>query len=124
VLDDGAGLSRSGLVTSEAMVQLLRYMAQHKAVEAFRDSLPEAGTDGTLKTRLKELRGKLRAKTGTIRYVNTLGGYLTTAAGEELAFSIMLNAAAAPGASNKDEVDAIPRLVAQLSERTRKRSDQ
>jgi D-alanyl-D-alanine carboxypeptidase/D-alanyl-D-alanine-endopeptidase (penicillin-binding protein 4) len=117
-LDDGAGLSRSGLVTPAATVQLLRYMSTHKTAELFRDSLPEAGTDGTLRNRLKELKGKLRAKTGTIRYVNTLSGYITTAAGEELAFSLMLNAYNPPaGPNNRDEIDAIPRLLARLAER-------
>jgi D-alanyl-D-alanine carboxypeptidase/D-alanyl-D-alanine-endopeptidase (penicillin-binding protein 4) len=115
-LDDGAGLSRSGLVTPAATVQLLRYMSGHKAAQLFRDSLPEAGTDGTLRNRLKELKGKLRAKTGTIRYVNTLSGYITTAVGEELAFSLMLNAYN-PSSGPRDEIDAIPRLLARLGER-------
>ncbi len=117
-LDDGAGLSRSGLVTPAAMTQLLRYMSSHKAAAAYRDSLPEAGGEGSLRNRLKELKGKLQAKTGTIRYVNTLSGYLSTAAGEELVFSVMLNAyAAPPGGSNREEIDLIPRLLARLNER-------
>jgi D-alanyl-D-alanine carboxypeptidase/D-alanyl-D-alanine-endopeptidase (penicillin-binding protein 4) len=117
-LEDGAGLSRAGLVSPAATVQLLRYMARHKTAELFRDSLPEAGTDGTLRNRLKELKGKLHAKTGTIRYVNTLSGYITTAGGEELAFSLMLNAYDPPsGPNSRDEIDAIPRLLARLGER-------
>jgi D-alanyl-D-alanine carboxypeptidase/D-alanyl-D-alanine-endopeptidase (penicillin-binding protein 4) len=117
-LDDGAGLSRSGLVTPAATVQLLRYMSRHKTAELFRDSLPEAGADGTLRNRLKELKGKLRAKTGTIRYVNTLSGYMTTSVGEELAFSLMLNAYNPPsGPNTRDEIDAIPRLLVRLGAR-------
>jgi D-alanyl-D-alanine carboxypeptidase/D-alanyl-D-alanine-endopeptidase (penicillin-binding protein 4) len=120
LLDDGAGLSRSGMITAGATVQLLRAMAKHPAAEVFKASLPEAGTDGTLRTRLKELKGRLRAKTGTLQFVNTLSGYITTDAGEELAFSILLNAYnPVPGTNRRDEVDAIPRLIARLKERTK-----
>ena len=115
LLDDGAGLSRACLVTPDALVQLLRYMAKHQAAAEFQASLPEAGTDGTLRTRFKELGGKLRAKTGTIRYVNTLSGYMTTTAGDDLAFAIMLNAYDPPSGSNsRDDLDVIPRLAMRL----------
>jgi D-alanyl-D-alanine carboxypeptidase/D-alanyl-D-alanine-endopeptidase (penicillin-binding protein 4) len=115
-LDDGAGLSRSGLVSPNALVQLLRFMNSHPARESFRAGLPEAGTDGTMRARLKELKGRLHAKTGTIRYVSTLAGYVVTEAGEELAFAIMLNAYAG---GDREEVDGVMRLLARLSETTR-----
>ena len=35
--------------------------------------------------------GNVRAKTGTLRWANALSGYVTSAAGEHLAFSLMLN---------------------------------
>ena len=55
--------------------------------------VPVAGTDGTLKSRMigTAATGNVREKTGTLRFVNTLSGYAVTAAGERLAFSIMLN---------------------------------
>ncbi len=117
-LNDGAGLSRSALVTPLAIVDLLRYMARQTNAEVFRASLPEAGTDGTLRNRLKELKGRLRAKTGSFRYVDTLAGYLTTQAGEELVFSLMLNAFdPTDSAQKRDEIDAVPVLVSRLAER-------
>jgi D-alanyl-D-alanine carboxypeptidase/D-alanyl-D-alanine-endopeptidase (penicillin-binding protein 4) len=116
LLDDGAGLSRSALVTPDAFIRLLRFMS--KSAE-FRASLPEAGTDGTLRNRLPELKGRLWAKTGTIRFVDTLSGYLTTSTGEPVAFSIMLNAYAPPrGHGSREEIDAAVRLLAQLGERS------
>jgi D-alanyl-D-alanine carboxypeptidase/D-alanyl-D-alanine-endopeptidase (penicillin-binding protein 4) len=33
----------------------------------------------------------VKAKTGTLRYTSTLSGYMTTAKGERLVFSIMAN---------------------------------
>lgn len=92
-LDEGSGLSRTSLVTPRAVVGLLRFMARHESAEAFRASLPVAGVDGTLRRRLKgtSAEGRLLGKTGMMRGVYCLSGYVTTLAGEELAYAILLN---------------------------------
>ncbi len=92
-LDDGSGLSRNDMITAEASVQLLTFMSKHRYATVFRDALPIAGVDGTLSNRLKgtPAENNLRAKTGSLRSAASLGGYVTTAAGEKLAFSIMVN---------------------------------
>lgn len=91
--DDGSGLSRDNMVTADASVQLLTYMNRHRYATAFRDALPIAGVDGTLRNRMKGTlaENNVRAKTGTLRSAASLAGYLTTAAGEKLVFSIMVN---------------------------------
>jgi D-alanyl-D-alanine carboxypeptidase/D-alanyl-D-alanine-endopeptidase (penicillin-binding protein 4) len=93
VLDDGSGLSRGDMITAEASVQLLTFMSKHRYAVAFRDALPIAGVDGTLRNRLKgtPAENNLRAKTGSLSSAASLAGYVTTAAGEKLAFSIMVN---------------------------------
>ena len=93
VLTDGSGLSRNDMVTAEATIQLLTYMHRHRYAAAFRDALPIAGVDGTLRNRFKgtPAENNLRAKTGTLSAANSLSGYVRDAAGEELAFSIMVN---------------------------------
>jgi len=93
VLSDGSGLSRNDMVTAEATVQLLTYMHRHRYASAFRDALPIAGVDGTLKNRFKgtAAENNLRAKTGTLSSATSLSGYVRDAAGEELVFSIMVN---------------------------------
>ncbi len=92
-MDEGSGLSRAALVTPRAIVQLLRHMHTHRHAAAFLNALPVAGVDGTLAGRMKQTAaaGNVRAKTGTIRFVNCLSGYATSADGEPLAFSLMLN---------------------------------
>jgi D-alanyl-D-alanine carboxypeptidase/D-alanyl-D-alanine-endopeptidase (penicillin-binding protein 4) len=92
-LEEGSGLSRGALVTPDATLLLLKFMVRHPHAAAFRESLPIAGVDGTLRNRMKGTgaAGNARAKTGTLRYVNTLSGYVTSKAGENLAFSLMLN---------------------------------
>lgn len=92
-LSDGSGLSRNDMITPEATLQLLLYMRRHRYATVFRDSLPIAGVDGTLRNRMKgtPAENNLRAKTGTLSSASSLSGYVTTAAGEELVFSIMVN---------------------------------
>ena len=92
-LDDGSGLSRNDMITAEASVQLLVFMSKHRYATVFRDALPIAGVDGTLRNRMRgtAAENNVRAKTGSLSSAASLGGYLTTAAGEKLAFSIMVN---------------------------------
>jgi len=93
VLSDGSGLSRNDMITAEASVELLSFMNRHRYASVFRDALPIAGVDGTLKNRLKNTaaQNNLRAKTGSLSSAASLAGYVTTVAGEHLAFSIMVN---------------------------------
>ena len=93
VLDDGSGLSRNDMITAEASVQLLTFMSKHRYATVFRDALPIGGVDGTLRNRFKgtPAENNVRAKTGSLSSAASLGGYMTTAGGEKLAFSIMVN---------------------------------
>ena len=67
--------------------------ARGRDVACVRDALPIAGVDGTLRNRFKgtPAENNVRAKTGSLSSAASLGGYDTTAAGEKLAFSIMVN---------------------------------
>src|SRR5207244_8979518 len=113
-LNDGSGLSRNDLITANDTVQLLTYMSKHKYFAQFRDALPIAGVDGTLRTRMKgtPAEGNLRAKTGSLSSVASLSGYVTTAGGEHLVFSMMLNNYPAASAVRRDSVDALGVLLA------------
>lgn len=116
-LHDGSGLSRLDLVTPEATAKLLVAMARTPAYTVFRDSLPIAGRDGTLKFRLRSsAAGRILAKTGTLTYINSLSGYATTADNETLAFSIICNNETAE-ASGTRPIDTIATLLAAYSER-------
>jgi D-alanyl-D-alanine carboxypeptidase/D-alanyl-D-alanine-endopeptidase (penicillin-binding protein 4) len=92
-LTDGSGLSRDDMVTAEATLQLLTYMRRHRYATTFREALAIAGVDGTIRNRMKgtPAQNNLRAKTGELRTASNLSGYVTTASGEELVFSIMVN---------------------------------
>ena len=93
VLDDGSGLSRNDMITADASVQLLTFMSKHRYADVFREALPIAGVDGTLRNRMRgtPAQNNVRAKTGSLSSAASLAGYVTTAAGEKLAFSITVN---------------------------------
>lgn len=90
---DGSGLSRYNLVAPELLVALLEHMSRSPNFDVLYSSLPIAGVDGTLAGRMKgtPLQGNVHAKTGTVSNVRSLSGYLTTAAGERMAFSMIVN---------------------------------
>jgi D-alanyl-D-alanine carboxypeptidase/D-alanyl-D-alanine-endopeptidase (penicillin-binding protein 4) len=68
-------------------------MARHSDFAVFYEALPIAGVDGTLEGRMRGSRaeGNARAKTGFISNARALSGYVTSADGELLAFSIIAN---------------------------------
>jgi D-alanyl-D-alanine carboxypeptidase/D-alanyl-D-alanine-endopeptidase (penicillin-binding protein 4) len=122
LFEEGSGLSRNNLTTPNATIALLQYMNHHKSAEAYLQALPIAGVDGTLKSRMKgtPAAGNVRAKTGTLRWANSLSGYVTTAAGERLVFSIMLNRYqnSDPNRSARTELDAIAVMLAGFTGKT------
>jgi D-alanyl-D-alanine carboxypeptidase/D-alanyl-D-alanine-endopeptidase (penicillin-binding protein 4) len=119
--DEGSGLSRNNLTTANASVALLQFMAKHKASQAWEESLPIAGVDGTIRRRMKGTAAEknVHAKTGTLRWVNALSGYVTNAAGEKLVFSLMLNRYdSPPNRKRTDELDDIAVMLARSDFRT------
>ena len=122
LLEEGSGLSRGCLLTPNATVELLKFMSRHKYAEVYRESLPIAGVDGTLRNRMKETKAarNLRAKTGRLRYVDTLSGYATTAGGESVVFSIMLNNYSNPAALGRDDVDTLAIMLVDFPGKTSK----
>src|SRR5205823_11235571 len=116
LFEEGSGLSRNNLTTPNATIRLLEYMSKHKAAEVWMNALPISGVDGTLRNRMKgtAAAGNVRAKTGTLRWANSLSGHMTTAAGEHLIFSVMLNRyhSLEANRSARSDLDAIAVMLA------------
>jgi D-alanyl-D-alanine carboxypeptidase/D-alanyl-D-alanine-endopeptidase (penicillin-binding protein 4) len=90
---DGSGLSRYDLVAPELLAGVLEHMTRSPNWQVWYQDLPIAGVDGTLAARMKgtPLAGNVHGKTGTLSGVRSLSGYMTTAAGERLVFSMIVN---------------------------------
>jgi serine-type D-Ala-D-Ala carboxypeptidase/endopeptidase (penicillin-binding protein 4) len=91
-LVDGSGISFYNLATASAMGKTLRYMSKHRVFDRFLTSMSQGGVDGTLKRRFKQQTSKniVFGKTGTIRGVSTLSGYILPKGGKRLAFVIFM----------------------------------
>jgi D-alanyl-D-alanine carboxypeptidase/D-alanyl-D-alanine-endopeptidase (penicillin-binding protein 4) len=95
---DGSGLSRGNRASPQAVVRLLAAIMRSEGYDAFVDSLPIAGRDGTLDDRMRRgpARGHCHAKTGTLSDVSALSGYCEARSGDTYAFSILMNAFSTP----------------------------
>jgi len=89
---DGSGLSRIDRTTARTTARLLVAMRAHPEFEDWYESLLEAGVDGNpYRLDAPAAQFNVHAKTGTLRGVSALSGYVTTRDGELLAFSVMTN---------------------------------
>jgi D-alanyl-D-alanine carboxypeptidase/D-alanyl-D-alanine-endopeptidase (penicillin-binding protein 4) len=106
---DGSGLSRGDLMAPQAAVKLLLYMTTSPNYQAFYNSLPISGLDGTLAHRLlsDDVKGRIHAKTGSVEHVNTLSGYMDLPSGKRLVFSTMLNNHPLATKDGQETLDAI-----------------
>lgn len=87
---DGSGLSRYNLFTPQDFVQILAKMKQDFSWKRISSIFPTGGS-GTLSGYYKDLNGKLYAKTGTLSGQVALSGFLETAKGKHLIFSVLVN---------------------------------
>jgi D-alanyl-D-alanine carboxypeptidase/D-alanyl-D-alanine-endopeptidase (penicillin-binding protein 4) len=114
---DGSGLSRHNYLTPEAIVRVLDAARRDTASAVFYDALPVAGVDGTIATRMRgtPAEGNVRAKTGYVDKARSLSGYVTTADGRLLLFSMLCNNFTTPVRDVERVQDAIAARLAALS---------
>ncbi|MEU1723536.1 D-alanyl-D-alanine carboxypeptidase/D-alanyl-D-alanine-endopeptidase [Nonomuraea sp. NPDC005692] len=120
---DGSGLSRRDGFSPDSIVQLLTAVRTKPWFSTWYEALPIAGnadrfTGGTLRSRMRNTpaANNVHAKTGSLTGVTSLSGYVTSAEGEPLVFSIMLNQYLS--GSPKDIEDKIAVRLAQFSRAT------
>jgi D-alanyl-D-alanine carboxypeptidase/D-alanyl-D-alanine-endopeptidase (penicillin-binding protein 4) len=92
-LDNGSGLSRDEHITALALADLLQSANTSPVAQVFVDSLPIVGVDGTMRNRLtsKPVNGNAHIKTGTLRDVRAIAGYVASADGQSYVVVSLIN---------------------------------
>jgi D-alanyl-D-alanine carboxypeptidase/D-alanyl-D-alanine-endopeptidase (penicillin-binding protein 4) len=92
VIDNGSGLSRSARISALEMAAMLREAYHSRWAPEFIASLPLAGIDGTLRTRMqKTVPGSVRLKTGHLDGVTAVAGYVTGGSGKTYVLVSIIN---------------------------------
>jgi D-alanyl-D-alanine carboxypeptidase/D-alanyl-D-alanine-endopeptidase (penicillin-binding protein 4) len=95
-IDNGSGLSRATHISVLQMATVLAAAYHSRYAPEFLASLPLAGIDGTLRSRMKgSPAGSVRLKTGHIDGVSGVAGYVTTAAAKTYVLVSLVNDARA-----------------------------
>lgn len=90
-IENGSGLSRVERISSREMGEMLVDAYNSPYRDDLMRSMAVLGVDGTVKGRLKNLAGRGKFKTGTLRDVRALAGYLTAANGQTYVVSLLHN---------------------------------
>jgi D-alanyl-D-alanine carboxypeptidase/D-alanyl-D-alanine-endopeptidase (penicillin-binding protein 4) len=91
-IDNGSGLSRNTQISALQMAQTLSAAFHSRYAPEFIASLPLAGIDGTLRSRMKmSPAGAVRLKTGHLDGVSAVAGYVTTAGGKTYVLVSLIN---------------------------------
>ena len=106
VLGNGAGLSREGRIPAALMARLLQQAWGSPVMPELMASLPVSGLDGTLR-RAQMQAGRAHLKTGSLRDVSGLAGYVLSDSGRRYVLVAIVNHANAAAA--RPALDALVR---------------
>jgi serine-type D-Ala-D-Ala carboxypeptidase/endopeptidase (penicillin-binding protein 4) len=93
VIENGSGLSRIERVSAQGLGRMLVAAFRSPVMPEFMSSMPLAGFDGTMRSRLKtkDVRGQAHVKTGSLNNVSSIAGYVLTASGKRYAVVCLVN---------------------------------
>ncbi|WP_371876368.1 D-alanyl-D-alanine carboxypeptidase/D-alanyl-D-alanine-endopeptidase [Pseudoduganella chitinolytica] len=109
VFENGSGLSRTERIRPVQLAAVLRAGQSSPWLPEFQASLPIAAIDGTMRKRLKDSPAAARAriKTGTLKGVVAVAGYVPDANGEECIVVAIVNHERAGNGVGRGIVDAL-----------------
>jgi D-alanyl-D-alanine carboxypeptidase/D-alanyl-D-alanine-endopeptidase (penicillin-binding protein 4) len=114
VIDNGSGLSRIERISPVQLAGVLRAGLRSNWAPEFMASIPIAATDGTMRRRLNgsPAAGRARLKTGSLRNVVAVAGYVPDANGVQNVVVAMVNDELAGEGRGRAVVDALVDWVA------------
>ncbi len=91
-VENGSGLSRSARITAKSLANLLKHAYIHYG-QRWMNTLSIAGIDGTIHNRFKysSVFGRAWMKTGTIKGVKNIAGYVEGASGQRYVVVVLVN---------------------------------
>ena len=95
LIENGAGLSRNERISAQALARLLQHAYRSPLMPELMSSLPVSGVDGTLK-RSHSAAGNAHLKTGSLRDVTALAGYVHATSGKRYCLVAIANHPNAP----------------------------
>lgn len=92
-VNDGSGLSRTNAISAANFTDLLKAIHQGKNGKRFKQSLPVAGVNGTMRNICKNQsgHGKIAAKSGSMTRIRSYAGYIDSSSGKKYAFALIVN---------------------------------
>jgi len=90
VIDNGSGLSRETRVSAALLARVLQRAWSSPVMPELMASLPVTGLDGTLR-RSRATAGRAHLKTGSLRDVNAIAGYVLGAGGRRYVLVAIVN---------------------------------
>ncbi len=90
-LDNGSGLSRDERITAQQLARLLQLAWSSPLMPELMSSLPIAGTDGTLRRLRGRSAGLAHLKTGSLRDVTAVAGFVHAASGRRYVLVAIAN---------------------------------
>ena len=105
VLDNGSGLSRNERISAQGLARLLQTAYASPLMPELMSSLPITGVDGTLRRSRSKAQGSAHLKTGTLRDVVAVAGYVLANSGKRYVLVMVINHPSAVAA--RPAVDAL-----------------
>ena len=89
IIKDGCGVSRKNLITADWITSALNKIYKSENFEKFKDNMAQPG-DGTLSSRLYELRGNAWLKTGSLSNISAIAGFIHSMDGNTYSIAILI----------------------------------